>query len=272
MKLLRRNELTEENCRSVYYSDNLRITSDKSFTEIIVPPNLTSAQEKFLMFLAMNENGVQSFEPRKCNLRDYAELVVKDSLWNVRRNLESLIDGALSMRFALKFESDKVEKEEENKKDKKKEEEYYYSVFFLDFRVTFNNEGDPIILYNLHPLIRLSLIHTGQNFAEIHFSCILGFDSVYALRLYRFMCGKVYYNSVWNFSIVQDKLSHILGVPQLKDDYKHLDSRVLKPAAKEVTEKSDIQVKYSKKRNLKEIDFEGHRNEREKLDKKKKRK
>lgn len=269
MKLVKKNnsnELQIEDCRSVYYSDNLRITSDKSFTEIIVPPDLTSAQEKFLMFLAMNENGVQSFEPRKCNLRDYAELVVKDSLWNVKRNLESLIDTALSLRFALKFQSDKVDCVN------KKEEEYYYSVFFLDFKVTFDDNGDPIILYNLHPLIRLSLVHNGKNFAEIKFSCILEFDSVYALRLYRFMCGKVYYNSVWNFSIIQEKLAHILGVPQLKDNYQKLNQRVLKPAAEEVTEKSDIQVKYNKKRNAKVIDFECHRNEREKLDKKKKKK
>lgn len=263
MKLLK----TETHCvvldeEETFYSDNLRITIDKKATEFVFP-KMTLMQSKLLMFLMAQVKSSENDIPRMvCSCRMLAEKILKCKVSDIPKFYDNDF-----FKLAISANGKIYEVDDEGNSVKKGTVTYFSMFDHFEISMVGN---EPYIAFEFSKTMKQVLLHGISNFAEINTEYIYKFKSVYSIWLYFFLCGKVYHGRNWKFSFPLDHLTGILGVPQLADNYKEFNRSVLKPAEEEVTEKSDIQVKHSKKRGEKLVDFDCHRERRIQFDREKK--
>ena len=264
MKLVRCNKTPVIlDFEETFYSNNLRITVDKCATEFIFP-KLTLMQSKFLMFLMSQAKVVDGdIPPMVCSHRMLADKVLNCRVDDVKNiYTEDFLKSVLGLFVRIKV----------NNPYGKTTEDTFINLFDKFTSRKADNANERYFLFEFGKTMKRVLIHGRNRFAEINSEYVYQFKSIHSIWLYFFLCGKVYHDKDWGFSFPVDRIAEILGVPQLGENYKKLNQKVLKSAAKEITEKSDIQVSYNKKRNSKDINFNCHRNKRKKLDKKSRKK
>lgn len=249
--------------KETFYSQNLRVTVDKASTEFIFP-KLTLMQSKLLMFLMSQVKASDGDIPSMvCSYHMLAKKVLNCKLSDVMNvNTENFLKSILGLYVKIKID---------NPYNKTKKDIFInlFDKFVMDKE---NDAGEHYFEFDFGKTMKQVLIHGSRMFAEVNSEYVYQFKSIHSIWLYFFLCGKVYHGKDWSFSFPVERVAELLGVPQLGENYKRLNERVLKSAAKEVTEKSDIQVKYNKKKNSKDINFNCHRDKRGKLDKKKQKK
>ena len=117
--------------------------------------------------------------------------------------------------------------------------------------------GEGYFIVSIDKHLKPYLLKLKEKFTSIPLKFIFPLRSVYAIRLYELL--KQYESTGYRIDYLSD-LREMLGIEP--DEYKRFDNferKVLKTAIKEINEKTDIEVKYKKKktgRKITHIEFE----------------
>ena len=118
------------------------------------------------------------------------------------------------------------------------------------------NKGDEYIEVQFHPDLKPYLLELKKRFTKIPLKQVLKLRSKYAIRLYELL--KRYEDTGFRTDYLPE-LRKKLGVEEKEyKAFKDFEKRVLKPAVKEINEKTDLEVSYTKKktgRRITHIDF-----------------
>ncbi|MDQ7055261.1 MAG: replication initiation protein [Persephonella sp.] len=118
-------------------------------------------------------------------------------------------------------------------------------------------EGDSFIEVQFHPDLKPYLLELKQRFTKIPLKQVLQLRSKYAIRLYELL--KRYEDTGFRTDYIPE-LREKLGVKEGEyERFFDFERRVLKPAIKEINEKTDLEVSYEKKktgRKITHIEFE----------------
>jgi len=117
--------------------------------------------------------------------------------------------------------------------------------------------GEGYFVVSIDKHLKPYLLKLKERFTRIPLKYIFPLRSVYAIRLYELL--KQYENTGFRVDYLPD-LREMLGVePEEYKRFFDFEKRVLKPAIKEINEKTDIEVSYKKKktgRKITHIEFE----------------
>jgi plasmid replication initiation protein len=118
-------------------------------------------------------------------------------------------------------------------------------------------EGDSYIQVQFHPDLKPYLLELKERFTKIPLKQVLQLRSKYAIRLYELL--KRYEDTGFRLDYLPE-LRKKLGVEESEyKAFKDFEKRVLKPAVKEINEKTDLKISYIKKktgRKITHIEFE----------------
>jgi len=112
-------------------------------------------------------------------------------------------------------------------------------------------EGDSYIEVQFHPDLKPYLLELKERFTKIPLRIVLKLSSKYAIRLYELL--KQYEKTGFRVDYIPD-LRLKLGVEEKEyPRFEAFERRVLKTAIKEINEKTDIEVSYTKKKTGRKI-------------------
>ena len=112
-------------------------------------------------------------------------------------------------------------------------------------------KGDGTVSLRLHDRLAPYLLNISGNFTDIEFKILMSFHSFYSCRLYEIAKCEINksHKRKTRITVELEDLRDVLGIS--KKEYQvfgNLSERVLKPACKEVTKRSDLDISFETKR------------------------
>src|ERR1700741_3650469 len=201
---------------------------------------LTARQQKLLLYaIAMIDPGAEEFGRIKISVRDFAELtgLQTDDLYReLRETAIAIREQPLVVDHVL---------EPGTKKPMRRHSSWFE---YVDETAT----GDGYVAVKFVSWLKPYLLQVRREFFQFRLGFALDLKSEYSIRLYQYL-------NRWEFakrrSITVDQLRLEIGATEIDrkgnivrinlEQYKHLKSRALNPAVKEINRETDLTVSYS---------------------------